>query len=230
MSARLAGLVALALMVAAWPRLRSGAPRLPPATAVPLVGTGGAERARCGAGGRRRVVERSGAGRRERARGADAARGGGARTWGGTGGRGRARGPSGRVTPRGTVRRERVREQKRRACAEVGERGAAGGRGRGPRARSSQRAWRRRPVGTPPGGRTPQSTGAQQPTRARKPPRAHEADPQAESAATATRPRRRGVRPPVTAARPYAARPPSAPPSCGCPRAARRSSRPGRGR
>ena len=34
--ARLAGLVALALVVVAWPRLSGRAPRLPPATAMPL--------------------------------------------------------------------------------------------------------------------------------------------------------------------------------------------------
>jgi hypothetical protein len=43
--ARLAALVALAVVVAVWPRLRGGPPRLPPASAVPLGGaSAGAER------------------------------------------------------------------------------------------------------------------------------------------------------------------------------------------
>src|SRR5919201_2238089 len=38
--ARLTALVALAIVVAVWPRLRGGPPRLPPAAAVPLGGAG----------------------------------------------------------------------------------------------------------------------------------------------------------------------------------------------
>jgi hypothetical protein len=65
--ARLAGLVALALVVAAWPRLRSGPPRLPPATAVPLAGAGGPERPRLARPKARSQKQRDRAGERPQA-------------------------------------------------------------------------------------------------------------------------------------------------------------------
>ena len=67
--ARLAGLVALALVVVAWPRLSGRAPQLPPATAMPLAPTQRAPARPAGSGSRGakpRAAEkrRAGAGRR----------------------------------------------------------------------------------------------------------------------------------------------------------------------
>ena len=79
--ARLAALIALALVVAVWPKLGDDPPRLPPAEPVPIAGGGsearasGAERGRGGerarGGERRREGKRGGERRRERARGGE---------------------------------------------------------------------------------------------------------------------------------------------------------------